>query len=138
MLFFIAQMHSPVCMPLFMKRSKPLSKDSALALTSVSAGAVFFAGSLCILFAALLIAAKQASAGASAAQHIPDVVVHFTAESHNDNSLRDPSPFIRTNLVGTFTLLEAVRRHKTRFHHISTDEVYGSTASQVCFVPPMS
>ena len=54
-----------------------------------------------------------------------DVVVHFAAESHNDNSLLDPSPFIRTNLVGTFTLLEAVRRHKTRFHHISTDEVYG-------------
>jgi len=54
-----------------------------------------------------------------------DVVVHFAAESHNDNSLRDPSPFIQTNLVGTFTLLEAARRHKTRFHHISTDEVYG-------------
>ena len=54
-----------------------------------------------------------------------DVVVHFAAESHNDNSLRDPSPFIQTNLVGTFTLLEAVRRHKVRFHHISTDEVYG-------------
>ena len=54
-----------------------------------------------------------------------DVVVHFAAESHNDNSLRAPSPFIRTNLVGTFTLLEAVRRHKVRFHHISTDEVYG-------------
>lgn len=54
-----------------------------------------------------------------------DVVVHFAAESHNDNSLRDPTPFIRTNLVGTFTLLEAVRRHKVRFHHISTDEVYG-------------
>ena len=54
-----------------------------------------------------------------------DVVVHFAAESHNDNSLRDPSPFIKTNLVGTFTLLEAVRAHGTRFHHISTDEVYG-------------
>ena len=54
-----------------------------------------------------------------------DVVVHFAAESHNDNSLRDPSPFIQTNLVGTFTLLEAVRRHNVRFHHISTDEVYG-------------
>ena len=54
-----------------------------------------------------------------------DVVVHFAAESHNDNSLRDPSPFIRTNLVGTFTLLEAVRRHRVRFHHVSTDEVYG-------------
>jgi dTDP-glucose 4,6-dehydratase len=54
-----------------------------------------------------------------------DVVVHFAAESHNDNSLLDPSPFISTNLVGTYTLLEAVRRHGTRFHHISTDEVYG-------------
>ena len=57
-----------------------------------------------------------------------DVVVHFAAESHNDNSLRDPSPFVRTNLVGTFTLLEAVRRHGTRYHHVSTDEVYGDLA----------
>ncbi len=54
-----------------------------------------------------------------------DVVVHFAAESHNDNSLRDPSPFVQTNLIGTFTLLEAVRRTGTRYHHISTDEVYG-------------
>ena len=54
-----------------------------------------------------------------------DVVVHFAAESHNDNSLRDPSPFLTTNLIGTYTLLEAVRRHGTRYHHISTDEVYG-------------
>ncbi|GGF51573.1 dTDP-glucose 4,6-dehydratase [Marmoricola endophyticus] len=54
-----------------------------------------------------------------------DAVVHFAAESHNDNSLSDPSPFVTTNLVGTFTLLEAVRRHGTRYHHISTDEVYG-------------
>ena len=54
-----------------------------------------------------------------------DVVVHYAAESHNDNSLRDPSPFLTTNLIGTYTLLEAVRRHGTRFHHISTDEVYG-------------
>ena len=54
-----------------------------------------------------------------------DLVVHFAAESHNDNSLRDPAPFISTNLIGTYTLLEAVRRHGTRFHHISTDEVYG-------------
>jgi dTDP-glucose 4,6-dehydratase len=54
-----------------------------------------------------------------------DLVVHFAAESHNDNSLRDPSPFVHTNLVGTFTLLEAVRRHGVRLHHISTDEVYG-------------
>jgi dTDP-glucose 4,6-dehydratase len=54
-----------------------------------------------------------------------DLVVHFAAESHNDNSLRDPSPFVHTNLVGTFTILEAVRRHGVRLHHISTDEVYG-------------
>ena len=54
-----------------------------------------------------------------------DVTVHFAAESHNDNSLLDPSPFIRTNLVGTFELLQAVRRHDRRYHHISTDEVYG-------------
>lgn len=57
-----------------------------------------------------------------------DVVVHFAAESHNDNSLVDPSPFVRTNVVGTFTLLEAVRRHGTRLHHVSTDEVYGDLA----------
>ncbi|WP_375504780.1 dTDP-glucose 4,6-dehydratase [uncultured Jatrophihabitans sp.] len=54
-----------------------------------------------------------------------DLVVHFAAESHNDNSLRDPSPFVQTNLVGTFTILEAVRTHGVRLHHISTDEVYG-------------
>ncbi|MCZ9294903.1 dTDP-glucose 4,6-dehydratase [Corynebacterium meitnerae] len=57
-----------------------------------------------------------------------DTIVHFAAESHNDNSLRDPSPFVETNLVGTFTLLEAVRRHDKRFHHISTDEVFGDLA----------
>lgn len=54
-----------------------------------------------------------------------DIVVHFAAESHNDNSLRDPWPFIQTNLVGTATILEAVRKHGKRLHHISTDEVYG-------------
>jgi dTDP-glucose 4,6-dehydratase len=54
-----------------------------------------------------------------------DVVVHFAAESHNDNSLRSPRPFLETNIVGTYTLLEAVRRHGARFHHVSTDEVYG-------------
>ena len=57
-----------------------------------------------------------------------DAVVHYAAESHNDNSLHDPRPFLDTNLVGTFTLLEAARRHDTRFHHISTDEVYGDLA----------
>jgi dTDP-glucose 4,6-dehydratase len=54
-----------------------------------------------------------------------DLVFHFAAETHNDNSLSDPSPFVQTNVVGTFTLLEAVRRHGVRLHHISTDEVYG-------------
>jgi dTDP-glucose 4,6-dehydratase len=54
-----------------------------------------------------------------------DAVVHYAAESHNDNSLEDPGPFIRTNIVGTFTLLEAARKHDKRFHHVSTDEVYG-------------
>ncbi|WP_430295587.1 dTDP-glucose 4,6-dehydratase [Sinomonas sp. B1-1] len=54
-----------------------------------------------------------------------DAVVHYAAESHNDNSLRDPRPFLETNIVGTYTLIEAARRHGTRFHHISTDEVYG-------------
>ncbi|UWZ40583.1 dTDP-glucose 4,6-dehydratase [Dactylosporangium roseum] len=54
-----------------------------------------------------------------------DVIVHFAAESHVDNSLHDPAPFIRSNIIGTFTLLEALRRHGGRFHHISTDEVFG-------------
>ncbi|WP_433874324.1 dTDP-glucose 4,6-dehydratase [Sinomonas atrocyanea] len=54
-----------------------------------------------------------------------DAVVHYAAESHNDNSLRDPRPFLETNVLGTYTLIEAARRHGTRFHHISTDEVYG-------------
>ena len=57
-----------------------------------------------------------------------DAVVHYAAESHNDNSLDNPKPFLDTNLTGTFTLLEAARRHGTRFHHISTDEVYGDLA----------
>jgi dTDP-glucose 4,6-dehydratase len=54
-----------------------------------------------------------------------DLVVHFAAESHNDNSLNDPSPFLETNIIGTYTLLQAVRKHDVRYHHISTDEVYG-------------
>ena len=54
-----------------------------------------------------------------------DMVVHFAAESHVDNSLHDPEPFIRTNVIGTYTILEAVRRHGKRLHHISTDEVFG-------------
>ncbi|WDG18956.1 dTDP-glucose 4,6-dehydratase [Microbacterium sp. Clip185] len=54
-----------------------------------------------------------------------DAVVHYAAESHNDNSLHDPRPFLDTNIIGTYTLLEAARKHDKRFHHISTDEVYG-------------
>jgi dTDP-glucose 4,6-dehydratase len=57
-----------------------------------------------------------------------DTVVHLAAESHNDNSLDDPEPFIRTNVVGTYVLLDAVRRTGARFHHVSTDEVYGELA----------
>ena len=57
-----------------------------------------------------------------------DACVYFAAESHNDNSIADPAPFLRTNVGGTFTLLEAARKHDVRFHHISTDEVYGDLA----------
>lgn len=54
-----------------------------------------------------------------------DAVVHFAAETHVDNGLADPAPFLRSNVIGTFTVLEAVRRHGVRLHHVSTDEVYG-------------
>ncbi len=54
-----------------------------------------------------------------------DVVIHYAAESHNDNSLHDPRPFLDTNIIGTYVLIEAARKHGKRFHHISTDEVYG-------------
>ena len=57
-----------------------------------------------------------------------DAIVHFAAESHNDNSIADPSPFVRTNVEGTFRLLEACRKHGKRMHHVSTDEVYGDLA----------
>ncbi|HBQ0467069.1 TPA: dTDP-glucose 4,6-dehydratase, partial [Klebsiella aerogenes] len=65
----------------------------------------------------------------------PDIVMHLAAESHVDRSIDGPAAFIQTNLIGTFTLLEAARQHYVslsderkqafRFHHISTDEVYG-------------
>ncbi|WP_251197523.1 dTDP-glucose 4,6-dehydratase [Anaerotardibacter muris] len=57
-----------------------------------------------------------------------DAVVHFAAESHNDNSIANPDPFLRTNVEGTYTLLEAARKYGVRFHHVSTDEVYGDLA----------
>ena len=60
----------------------------------------------------------------------PDAIVHFAAESHVDRSILSPEPVIQTNLHGTFTLLEAARRHKiARFVHVSTDEVYGSVTA---------
>lgn len=56
-----------------------------------------------------------------------DVIVHFAAESHVDRSISDSAPFIRTNILGTHTLLESALKHgKKRFHHISTDEVFGA------------
>ncbi len=57
-----------------------------------------------------------------------DIVVHFAAETHVDNALADPEPFLSTNVIGTFAVLEAVRRHRVRLHHVSTDEVYGDLA----------
>ena len=54
-----------------------------------------------------------------------DQVVHFAAESHNDNSLKSPKPFIDTNILGTFELIQACVKHDVKFHHISTDEVFG-------------
>ncbi len=54
-----------------------------------------------------------------------DIVIHFAAESHNDNSLDNPWPFVESNIIGTYQILEAVRKNNKRLHHISTDEVYG-------------
>lgn len=54
-----------------------------------------------------------------------DIIVHFAAESHNDNSLNNPWPFVNTNIIGTYNILEAVRKYDKRLHHVSTDEVYG-------------
>ncbi|QTA90164.1 dTDP-glucose 4,6-dehydratase [Desulfonema magnum] len=58
-----------------------------------------------------------------------DTVCHFAAESHVDRSIAEPDAFIKTNIVGTFNLIELVRKHKDQmllFHHVSTDEVYGA------------
>ncbi|BDI04332.1 dTDP-glucose 4,6-dehydratase [Sphaerotilus microaerophilus] len=73
------------------------------------------------------------------AQHRPRAIVHFAAESHVDRSIHGPGAFMRTNIEGTYTLLEAARafwgslqggeREAFRFHHVSTDEVYGSLGS---------
>ena len=57
-----------------------------------------------------------------------DAIVHYAAESHNDNSIANPEPFLKTNVEGTFRLLEACRKYDVRYHHVSTDEVYGDLA----------
>jgi dTDP-glucose 4,6-dehydratase len=57
-----------------------------------------------------------------------DLVVHFAAESHNDNSLKSPRPFIETNVFGTFELIQACVKNNVRMHHVSTDEVFGDLA----------
>ncbi|MFZ4617132.1 MAG: dTDP-glucose 4,6-dehydratase [Rectinemataceae bacterium] len=73
----------------------------------------------------------RAAVEAVFARHQPDAVVHFAAESHVDRSIHGPEAFVRTNVMGTFTLLDAARqawkgREDVLFHHVSTDEVYGS------------
>ncbi len=57
-----------------------------------------------------------------------DAIVHYAAESHNDNSIANPEPFLKTNVEGTYCLLEACRKYDVRYHHVSTDEVYGDLA----------
>lgn len=59
-----------------------------------------------------------------------DIVVHFAAESHVDRSILDASDFIKTNIEGTYNLLEAAKKHQKRFHHVSTDEVFGSLSKE--------
>jgi len=54
-----------------------------------------------------------------------DLVVHFAAETHNDNSLRSAKPFLETNVMGTFEIIQACVKHDVKLHHISTDEVFG-------------
>ena len=75
------------------------------------------------------------------AEHAPDAVMHLAAESHVDRSIDGPGTFIETNVIGTFQLLEAARAHwdkvgrpdSFRFHHISTDEVFGSLGAEGMF-----
>ena len=61
-------------------------------------------------------------------------IIHFAAETHVDRSISNPDPFMRTNIIGTYTLLKFIRKHPTiHFHHISTDEVYGSLGKEGVF-----
>ena len=73
----------------------------------------------------------RAAVDAIFARHKPDAVLHFAAESHVDRSILGPEAFVTTNVIGTYTLLDAARiawkgRDDVLFHHISTDEVFGS------------
>jgi len=62
-----------------------------------------------------------------------DVIVNFAAESHVDRSISNPKPFIETNVVGTYTLLEAARKYDKLFIHVSTDEIYGEAEGEKSF-----
>lgn len=69
-------------------------------------------------------------------RHEVDMIVHFAAESHVDRSIKRPDSFVQTNIMGTFNLLEIAREHADRFtlfHHVSTDEVYGSLGAEGAF-----
>lgn len=87
--------------------------------------------------------ADSPAVAAAFARHQPDAAIHLAAESHVDRSIDGPAEFIRTNIVGTYTLLEAARaywhslprerREAFRFHHVSTDEVFGSLPAQGAF-----
>jgi dTDP-glucose 4,6-dehydratase len=62
-----------------------------------------------------------------------DIVVNFAAESHVDRSIANPKPFIDTNILGTYSILEAIRKHDKQFIHVSTDEIYGDANGQDSF-----
>src|SRR3989338_6863763 len=62
-----------------------------------------------------------------------DVLVNFAAESHVDRSIANPKPFIETNILGTYSILEAIRKHDKQFIHVSTDEIYGDAHGQSSF-----
>jgi len=62
-----------------------------------------------------------------------DVVVNFAAESHVDRSIANPKPFIETNILGTYSILEAIRKHDKQFIHVSTDEIYGDAMGKLSF-----
>ena len=62
-----------------------------------------------------------------------DVIINFAAESHVDRSIANPKPFLETNILGTYSVLEAIRKHDKQFIHVSTDEIYGDAIGQDSF-----